>query len=294
MMKSAFYEFINLQFSAFGGSGPGLILSISEIGQNNQGNYLAMFTHAITRKPGKNFARGITTTTVSEPPNYALMLEQHEAYLAALSAAGLEVIVLDPLPEYPDAHFVEDTAVVAADVAVITNPGAEARRGEEDSIVPVLADFRRIERIQPPGTVDGGDVLQIGNHFFIGISERTNREGADQLGRILRDHGYTWTTAIVGAGLHFKSGVNYVGQNTLVVTTDFSSSEKLKKYNQIVLTKAESYAANTLLVNDHLLMPAGYPETRKLLEPMKRNIIELDVSEVRKMDGGLTCMSLRL
>ena len=252
-----------------------------------------MFTRAITRKPCENFASGLTTATASEPANYELMLEQHEAYLAALSTAGLEVIVLDPLPEHPDAHFVEDTAVVTAHIAVITNPGAEARRGEEESIAPVLADFRRIERIQPPGPVDGGDVLQIGNHFFIGISERTNQKGADQLGQILQNHGYTWATVAVGAGLHFKSGVNYVGQNTLLVTTDFSSDEQLTAYDQIVLDKAESYAANTLLVNDHLLMPAGYPETRRLLEPIQRTIIELDVSEVRKMDGGLTCMSLR-
>ena len=103
------------------------------------------------------------------------MARQHEAYLEALSAAGLEVVVLDPQPDYPDAHFVEDTAVVTPDVAVITIPGADARQGEEESIVPVLAEFRKITRIQAPGTVDGGDVLQVGNHFFIGISQRTNR-----------------------------------------------------------------------------------------------------------------------
>ena len=252
-----------------------------------------MFSHAIARKPCENFARGLTTTVSSEPAAYGLMLKQHEAYLAALSAAGLEVIVLDPQPDYPDAHFVEDTAVVTAEVAVITIPGAVARRGEEESIIPVLAGFRKIERIQAPGTVDGGDVLQVGNHFFIGISHRTNPAGAEQLGRILQRYGHTWTTVAVGAGLHFKSSVNYVGKKTLLVTPDFAAKEQLQGYDHLVLERAETYAANTLLVNEHLLIPAGYPQTCRQLETLGLNMIELEVSEVRKMDGGLTCMSLR-
>jgi dimethylargininase len=252
-----------------------------------------MFTHAITRKPCENFGRGLTTAVGADPPDYGLMLRQHKDYLEALSAAGLEVIVLDPQPDYPDAHFVEDTAVVTPDVAVIAIPGAQARRGEEESIVPVLSEYRKIKRIQPPGTLDGGDVLQVNNHFFIGISERTNREGAEQLGRILQDYGQTWTTVTGGAGLHFKSSVNYVGQNNLLVTVNFAATEKLKDYNLIVLDRAESYAANSLLVNEHLLMPAGYPDTRSKLESLDLKIIELETGEVRKMDGGLTCMSLR-
>jgi dimethylargininase len=252
-----------------------------------------MFTRAIARKPCQNFARGLTTTVSSKTADYGLMLKQHEAYLEALSAAGLEVIVLDPQPDYPDAHFVEDTAVVTPDVAVITIPGADARQGEEESIVPVLAEFRKIERIQAPGTVDGGDVLQAGNHFFIGISQRTNKEGAEQLGRILQTYGNTWTTVTVRAGLHFKSSVNYVGKNTLLVTSDFAAKDQLKGYAQILLDSAESYAANTLLVNEHLLISAGYPHARRQLESLGLKMIELEVSEVRKMDGGLTCMSLR-
>jgi dimethylargininase len=252
-----------------------------------------MFSHAVTRKPCKNFAMGLTTAVGSDPADYGLMVKQHAAYLEALTTAGLEVIVLDPLPDFPDAHFVEDTAVVTPDVAVITNPGSAARRGEEKSIAPILAKFRKIERIQPPGTVDGGDVLQAGNHFFIGLSERTNKQGAEQLSRILQSHGSTWTVVAVGAGLHFKSSVNYVGRNTLLVTSDFTATEQLAGYEQIVLDKAESYAANTLLVNEHLLIPAGYPKTRKQLESRDLTIIELEVSEIRKMDGGLTCMSLR-
>ena len=252
-----------------------------------------MFTQAIARKPGKNFAQGLTTTASAKPPQYELLLDQHEIYLETLKSCGLQVILLDPLPDYPDAYFVEDTAVVTPDVAVITHPGAAARQGEEESMAAVLAGFRQIERILAPGTVDGGDVLQVDNHFFIGLSQRTNKEGAEQLGHILESFGNTWITVEVGAGLHFKSSVNYVGKNTLLVTSDFTGHEQLRGYNKIVTAKSEAYAANTLLVNGHLLTPVGFPGTRKQLEVLGFEIIELETSEIGKMDGGLTCMSIR-
>jgi len=252
-----------------------------------------MFTRAIARQPGKNFARGLTTTVSDAPPDYEMLVKQHAAYINELKSIGLEVILLDALPEHPDAYFVEDTAVVTAEAAIITRPGAASRRGEEQSIAPVLARFRKIERIHPPATVDGGDVLQVERHFFIGISERTNPAGADQLGRILSGNGYTCSTVAVDAGLHFKSSVNYVGNHTLLVTENFADHEIVGGYNKIVVDSHEAYAANTLWINDCLLMPAGYPGTRKKLETLNLKIVELDISEVRKMDGGLTCMSIR-
>ena len=252
-----------------------------------------MFTHAIARKPGPNFAQGITTAVNEESPKYETLVNQHKEYISTLKSIGLEVILLNALPDHPDAYFVEDTAVVATDVAVITNPGADARKGEEETIAPVLAQYRKTEKIRPPGTVDGGDILQVGKHFFIGVSERTNHEGAGQLSHILKRYGYTCTIVAVGEGLHFKSSVNYVGQNTLLVTEDFSENAQFEGYDTIVVDSIESYAANTLFINDHLLVPRGYPDTRKKLEMLNFKIIELDTSEVRKMDGGLTCMSLR-
>ena len=252
-----------------------------------------MYTHAIARKPGPNFAEGLTTTATEEPPDYDSLVDQHQEYISTLDSIGLEIILLDALPGHPDAYFVEDTAVVASEVAVITNPGADARKGEENTIAPVLEKYRGIEKIIPPGTVDGGDVLQVGQHFFIGVSERTNQEGSRQLGQILKKYGYTCTTIAVGEGLHFKSSVNYVGKNTLLVTEDFAISDQLAGYDILVTDKDESYAANTLFINDHLLVPRGYPNTLKKLEVLGYKIIELDTSEVRKMDGGLTCMSLR-
>ena len=252
-----------------------------------------MFTHAIARKPGPNFAQGLTTAVNEEAPDFEVLLSQHQKYIATLNSIGLEVTVLDALPDHPDAYFVEDTAVVTDRVAVITNPGAEARKGEEETIAPVLAQYRKIEKIAPPGTLDGGDVLQVGEHFFIGISERTNPEGAGQLGHILKSYGYAYTTVTVGDGLHFKSSVNYVGKNTLLVTEEFTENDRVKDYDTIVVDRQESYAANTLFINDHLLVPRGYPQTLKKLKALGLDIIELDTSEVRKMDGGLTCMSIR-
>jgi len=203
------------------------------------------------------------------------------------------VTELDTLPDFPDAHFVEDTAVVTPDVAVIANPGAETRKGEEDTIESVLARYRRTIRIQAPGTLDGGDVLIIGVHVFIGISDRSNIIGAEQLGHILEKYNHSWTLIQVESGLHLKSSVNYVGHNTLLITEKFADLDKLKGYDKIVLDKSEEYAANTLLINDHLITPRGFPNTRKKLELLGLEIIELDMSEMQKKDGGLTCLSLR-
>ena len=247
---------------------------------------------AITRTPSENFAQGLTTSELG-PPDYELILKQHAAYIDTLKSIGLEVIVLDEERDYPDAHFVEDTAVVTSEVAVIARPGASARQGEEDSIAPVLARYRKTVRIVEPGNLDGGDVLMAGTHFFIGISERTNTDGAAQLGSFLEEYGNTWNAVAVGAGLHLKSSINYIGNNTLLVTEAFANEEVLKKYDKIIVDADEAYAANTLWINDHLITPTGFPATRRKLDAAGMKVIELDMSEVRKMDGGLTCLSLR-
>jgi dimethylargininase len=251
-----------------------------------------MFIHAIVRKPGPNYAQGITTSDFISA-NFTKALHQHQAYVKTLRSIGLEVIILDPLPDYPDSYFVEDAAILTPEVAVITRPGAETRQGEASAIAPVLAEYRETVSIQAPGTLDGGDVLMVGRHFFIGISDRTNTEGTEQLGFILEQHGYTWTPLPVSGGLHLKSGVNFVGGNTLLLTQVFSARYEFNSYEMVVVDEAETYAANTLWVNDHLIMPAGFPKTRHNLENLGLPIIELEVSEARKMDGGLTCLSLR-
>jgi dimethylargininase len=250
-----------------------------------------VFKHAICRRPGADPGRGLTTAGLGAP-DAALTFRQHEAYVEVLRALGLAVTVMEGEPGFPDAHFVEDTAVVTPEAAVICRPGHPARRGEERTVAPVLAAHLPLEHIREPGTVDGGDVLQVRRHVFIGISERTNCAGADQLGAILSRHGRTWTAVPLSAGLHLKSSINEVG-DALLVTPDFADRVELADFPKIVVPRGEEYAANTLRIGDHLLMPAGYPGTRRELERLGMGITELDLSEMRKMDGGLTCLSLR-
>ncbi|BBD07523.1 dimethylarginine dimethylaminohydrolase family protein [Desulfovibrio ferrophilus] len=252
-----------------------------------------MFTHAIVRIPCENFAQGLTTSGHLGAADYSLMLKQHEAYCDALRSLGLTVDVLEAQASYPDAHFVEDTAVVIDEIAVITNPGAPSRSGEQVSIEPALAKYKAVARIEAPGTMDGGDVLLVGKQFFVGQSERTNAEGFKQFARIVAEHGYQAVSVPVGEGLHFKSGVNHIGSNRLLVTPDFAQCEALEGYEIFVTPEGEEYAANALLINDTLITPAGFPGVRAVLDATGLDVIELDMSETRKMDGALTCLSLR-
>jgi dimethylargininase len=247
---------------------------------------------AICRKPGKNFAQGLTTAKLGTA-SFELIEAQHQAYIQTFEALGVSVITLEPLEAHPDAYFVEDTAVVTPQIAVITRPGAPTRRAEADSMARVLQSYLPTVRIQAPGSLDGGDVLKVGNHLFIGISQRTNREGAQQLGHLLRPYGYRWTPVPVDAGLHLKSSVNRIDDDTLIITEAFADREAFRCYSKIVVDRREAYAANTLRVNETLITPAGFPETGRKLERTGLKVIALNMSEVRKMDGGLTCLSIR-
>jgi dimethylargininase len=251
----------------------------------------AMFTTAIVRPPGPDFERGITTSSLG-PPDYEKALGQHAAYCDALTSCGLELISLEPDPNFPDCPFVEDTAVVTAEIAVIARPGDPRRRGEEADIAGVLAGYRRLEQIESPGTLDGGDVLDAGNRFFIGLSGRTNEEGARQLTAILESIGHTVSIVPAGPMLHLKSAVNYAG-GALAVARQLARADCFAEYERIAVPDEESYAANCLYVNGRLIMAAGFPRTKELLGGLGHEIIELEMSEFMKMDGGLTCLSIR-
>lgn len=252
----------------------------------------AIFTRAIVRLPAESFSEGLSSAGLG-PADFGRMQIQHEAYVGALRAAGLEVQVLEAAPRHPDAHFVEDVAVVMPELAVIARPGAVSRRGEEALMEPVLAARLPLARIEAPGTLEGGDVLRVGDRVFVGITARTNRAGAQQLREILSAHGYRCTPIPLDHTLHLKSDLNLVGDDTLVVTAVLAGHPELAGYRKIVVDPEESYAANLLRVNDRLLMPRGYPRLRDRLCATGVEVVELDVSEARKMDGGLTCLSLR-
>ena len=251
-----------------------------------------MYSQAITRKPSNNFATGITTSELGKPEIH-LMLNQHKIYIDTLEKLGLQVIELEALKDYPDAHFVEDTAVIIPEVAIIARSGAKSRRGEEVSIEKELAKFKNIEKIISPGTLDGGDILLVEKKVYIGISERTNQEGANQLSEFLSNYGYESETIQVEEGLHLKSDVNYIGKNTLLVTEKYFNNPAFKNYTKICVDANEVYAANSLLINDKLIVPKGFPKTKIKLQQAGFDTIEIDMSESQKMDGGLTCLSLR-
>ena len=194
-----------------------------------------IFNHAVCRRPGPDLGRGLTTSDLGTPA-FALACRQFDGYVAALQECGLEVTVLEAAPGFPDAHFVEDAAVVTPEVAVICLPGAPSRQGEQDLITEALTVHRPLKYIQPPGTLDGGDVLMIGAHFLVGVSDRTNAEGARQLGEALESCGHTWQAVPVGAGLHFKSSVNLLGPSTLILTEAFAGREELAQYQQVTVS----------------------------------------------------------
>ena len=248
-----------------------------------------MPTHALLRRPGPNFAAGLTTARLGAP-DFAKALRQHEAYAEALQECELELIILEADERFPDGCFVEDTAVVTGTVAVRTRPGAPERRGETEAVAEVLAAYREVVSITAPGTVDGGDILRDGDHFFIGRSDRTNAAGARQLAAILAAHGYTSSEVPVRGVLHLKTAVTGLGPGAFICTDDFypwfSSGRVIR------LGAKDAYAANCLLLNDTLLMPAGFPTIRWQLAELGYPIIELEMSEFRKMDGGLTCLSV--
>lgn len=255
-----------------------------------------MFTKAIVRKPCTRFAAGLTSVDLG-PPNLERAHEQHEAYCLALKSCGLEVIQLPPDEECPDSTFVEDTAILTARGAIITRPGAESRLNEIDSIEPILRRYyKELGSIREPGTVDGGDVCEAGENFFIGISRRTNEDGADQLARWLDARGYTSSLIdIRGLSniLHLKSGLAYLGGQHLVVSETLPCHEEFRHYELTYLNSAEEYAANCLSLNGKVLVAAGFDKVQKHLEHLGYQTIALEMSEFQKMDGGLSCLSLR-
>lgn len=252
-----------------------------------------MFKHAIVKKPSKSLKNGITTSNLGIP-DYNVALTQHANYINALRVCGLEVIELGENERFPDSTFVEDTAIVNKEFAVITNPGAESRKGEEVEIKKVLEKYyNQIESIKSPGTVEGGDVLKAKDHYYIGLSNRTNKAGCRQLKNILKKHGYNSTTIPLKNVLHLKTGIAYIGDNNLIAAGEFIDNLIFKNFNITKVEKNESYAANIIRVNDYILMPKGFNELKKSISILGYRIIELEMSEFRKMDGGLSCLSLR-
>lgn len=251
------------------------------------------FISAIVRPPAPTFVHGLTTSQLGKP-DYAKALDQHAGYVDALQRCGLKVATLDPDDRFPDSTFVEDTALVTADFAIITRPGALSRQGEVEAIeIALRKHFTVVERVVAPGTVDAGDIMMVGTHFYIGLSSRTNLAGANQIIELLNVHGCTGSTVPLVHALHLKSVVSYIEDNNLVTAAKFAEHPHFAELDKLLVSDDERYAANCLWVNGTVLVASGYPRIKSMIQSLEYSVIELNVSEFQKLDGGLSCLSLR-
>lgn len=251
------------------------------------------FNKAIVKLPCMNMISGLTESKEGFP-DFALAKKQHSNYIDALEKCGVEVIILPEDENFPDSVFVEDAAVLTPKCAIITRPGAPTRRDEILSIKRVLNEFyESLEEIVEPGTLDGGDVLMVGDHYYIGLSDRTNLEGADQFIEKLNIYEMSGSTVGLETMLHLKSGVAYLENKNLVVSGEFINKSDFQDFNRVIIQDDEQYAANCLWINGTVLIAEGYPNSKKAIESIGYKTITLDMSEFRKLDGGLSCLSLR-
>jgi len=255
-----------------------------------------MFKNVIVRTPCKRVVEGITGNPQLGKPDYETALKQHAAYIEALKKTGVEVTILPASDDYPDSCFVEDDAVLTRKCAIITNPGAETRKGEIEAMIPVIKQFfpeDKIEYIKAPGTLEGGDVMMVGDHFYVGRSARTNEEGIRQFIAILEKYGLTGSEVPLEKVLHLKTGVNYLENNNMLVSGEFIEKADFASYAKHVIPEEEAYAANCIWMNGTVLVPEGYPTVEKLVRGMGYDVLLVDTGEFRKIDGGLSCLSLR-
>ncbi len=255
-----------------------------------------MLRYAIVRPPASSFEEGLTEAGLG-PPDPERALAQHGAYCDALARCGLDLTRLEPDAAHPDSTFVEDTALLTPRGTILARPGASSRRGETAGMRPVLERLHApVRAIRAPGTLDAGDVCETEHHYFIGISRRTNEEGARQLAALLEEDGYR-STAVdirrVKGLLHLKSGLAYLGEGRLLAVEALAERPELKGHRVGRVEPGEEYAANCVLVNGHLLLAAGFPRIANALRALGCAILPLEMSEFRKMDGGPSCLSLR-
>ncbi|MEO6445623.1 MAG: arginine deiminase-related protein [Gemmatimonadaceae bacterium] len=247
---------------------------------------------ALTRPVSSSIATCELTHLDREPIDLARARAQHEAYERALASVGCRVISLPELPDNPDAVFVEDAAIVLDEVAVLTRPGAPSRRGEVDAIADSLAAFRHAERINEPGTLDGGDVLRLGRTLYVGLTSRTSAAGVEQLRAIVSTLGYAVETVDVAGALHLKTAVTQVGPNWILANPEWVDVAQFPGYDALVVDPAEPFAANAVYVNGAVVHSTAFPRTQDTLRAHGVRVIGVDASELAKAEGGVTCCSL--
>ena len=249
---------------------------------------------AITRQVSTRLDECALTFLERAPIDVGLAARQHAGYEAALRELGLKVEHQEELTEHPDAVFVEDTALVLDEVAIVTRPGEPTRRGETAHIAPVLARYRPVAIIEEPATLEGGDIVRLGKRLFVGLSSRSNQAGADQLRDIVARFGYTVETVHLEGALHLKSAVSALDHETILVNSEWVDTDRFDAKRIVPVPKDEPLAANALAINGIVIVSDAYPRTRERLERAGFLTKAVTVTELHKAEAGVTCMSLIL
>lgn len=255
-----------------------------------------MFKYAITRKPCKAMINGLTDHPELGVPDYEKALEQHATYVKTLEALGAKVTVLEPEEDYPDSCFVEDVAVLLPQCAVLTRPATESRAGEVALMAPLLQQFypeEKIFQITAPATLEGGDVMKVGDTLYVGLSQRSNAEGAAQLAKYIAPFGYKVVGVPFEGVLHLKTGAVYLEEGQMLMKEDFKSKIAFAEYEKHIAPQQEDYAANCVWFNGAVIVPEGYPEVLQTVQKAGYQTVQCDTGEFKKIDGGLSCLSLR-
>lgn len=248
-----------------------------------------MKIRGIVRPPGRNFKSCLSEHPLHHTLDIELALAQHTKYCQTLQDLGVDLIELEPDNQHPDSCFVEDTGVVYGNRAMITRMAKESRRGESDRVEEVLSEFKQIKSVEAPGTLEGGDVIHLPDSLLCGITKRTNREGASQMGQWLE----TTVHSIIDSHImHIKSHMTFLDRNTLLVNPRYRDDPVLEPFSKIVLPSEESHSANTLTIGDVVIMSARHIKTSLLVKDAGFEVIQLDMSEFEKCDGALTCLSI--
>ena len=252
-----------------------------------------LFTHAITRAPGPEAVRGLRAVDRGAP-DFEILTRHHAAYVAALRATGAEVTELPALPAYPDGLFVEDTALCLPEGAVILRPGAPSRLGEAAEMIRVLAGFFGQVEAVTTGFIEGGDILWTGREILVGRSARTDPQGIAALARLVAPWGHQVRELQTPEGvLHFKTDCALIGPETILATERLAAAGGFAGYRVILAAEGEEAAANAIRFNDKVMLPAGYPRTAERVAAAGFDLVELPNAEAAKLDGGMSCLSLR-
>lgn len=251
-----------------------------------------MRTIAVTRELTAGIANCELTFLSRSEIDFSGAQQQHLEYQSALSSLGCEIVIVPASPELADSVFIEDTALVLEDLAVMLRPGVASRRAEVAGVEEVLGQYKTLRSIESPGTVDGGDLLRVGNTIFAGLSTRSNQGGIQQLSNIVSDFGVTVETVETAKCLHLKSAVSEVAPGVLLINPDWVSSSVFENFELINIDESEAHAANALRIGDSLIYPSSFPRTSEKLVRRGIDVISVDLSELQKAEGAVTCCSL--